>query len=183
MKTENKNRKSKVMKRAIRIIKAMKTIRLRVTSITIKTKNENEMKTKNNVQKTILRFAAVVISFVLISFTVSAQDFWKKLIAGSSFNAIALAMVDHSNEGSHSAELTSSTYDFSYVPEVDESLPLESWMLNDMYHGDAIPTVVNETEKALEIEPWMLNEKLFDGSSSEEELKLEDWMMSNTVWK
>jgi hypothetical protein len=56
-------------------------------------------------------------------------------------------------------------------------------MLKDMYHADAIPTVVNETEKALEIEPWMLNEKLFDGSSSEEELKLEDWMMSNTVWK
>ena len=152
MKTENKNRKSKAMK------------------------------TKNNVQKTILRFAAVVISLVLISFTVSAQDFWKKLIAGSSFNAIALAMVDHSNEESHSAAVTSSSYDFNLVYETDESLSLEPWMLNDIFPGVAVPFAVNETERELEIEPWMLDEKLFEVNNSEEELKLEDWMTNNVAW-
>ena len=42
----------------------------------MKTRN-NVQKTKNNVQKTVLRSLAVVVSFVLISFTVTAQDFWK----------------------------------------------------------------------------------------------------------
>jgi len=58
------------------------------------------MKTKNNVQKTILRSLAVVLSFVLISFTVNAQDFWKKLLENSSFNEIALAMVEKTDASS-----------------------------------------------------------------------------------
>ena len=56
------------------------------------------MKTKNNVQKTILRSGAVIISFVLITFTVSAQEFWKKLIELSSFNDIAIAMIETSDK-------------------------------------------------------------------------------------
>ena len=69
------------------------------------------MKTTNNVQKAILRSGAVVISFVLISFTVSAQEFWKKLLTNSSFNEIALAMVETSNE----IETTEPTENFNFI--------------------------------------------------------------------
>jgi hypothetical protein len=171
------------MKRAIRKIKAMKTIRSQVSSKTMKTKNENEMKTKNNVQKTILRFAAVVISLVLISYTVSAQDFWKKLIAGSSFNAIALAMVDHSAEATYNYDLSNAAYNFNFVDEEEESLQLEPWMLKDIYANETIIPNVIETEDKLELEPWMLNNSLFEAKSGEQKLKLEDWMTSNAVWK
>jgi hypothetical protein len=170
------------VKRAIRKIKAMKTIQLQVSSKTMKTKSK-VMKTKNNVQKTILRFAAVVISLVLISFTVSAQGFWKKLIAGSSFNAIALAMVDHTNEVPRSSYLINTSYNYSITDEADETLSLEPWMLNDFYSGKMLLPYVSETENSLEMEDWMLNEKLFEVTSSEKKLELEEWMISSSVWK
>ena len=141
------------------------------------------MKTKNNVQKTILRFAAVVISLVLISFTVSAQEFWKKLIAGSSFNAIALAMVDHSKEVSFNSGLTNTFNNFSFVEETEKTLKLETWMLNDIYSGETLLPDINEPEGQLEMEPWMVNEKLFEVKNAGQALKLEEWMISSSVWK
>ena len=141
------------------------------------------MKTKNNVQKTILRFAAVVISLVLISFTVSAQEFWKKLIAGSSFNAIAIAMVDHSIEVVHNSDATNASYNFNLAEEAEETLQLEPWMLTDIYSSETMLPSVNETEDRLIMEDWMTNEKLFEVKNSEEKLRIEEWMISSSVWK
>ena len=141
------------------------------------------MKTKNNVQKTILRFAAVVISLILISFTVSAQEFWKKLIAGSSFNAIAIAMVDHSNEVVHNSDATNASYNFNLAEEAEETLQLEPWMLTDIYSSEMMLPSVNETEDRLIMEDWMTNEKLFEVKNSEEKLRIEEWMISSSVWK
>ena len=56
------------------------------------------MKTKNNVQKAILKSLAVIISSVLISFTVSAQGFWESILENNTFNEIALAMVESNSE-------------------------------------------------------------------------------------
>lgn len=170
------------MKRAIRKIKAMKTIRLRVSSSTIKTKNENEMKTKNNVQKTILRFAAVVISLVLISFTVSAQDFWKKLITGSGFNAIALVMVDYTNNTNHYDGLTNTAFDFTLIDETEEELTLEPWMMDHTIFEASAPVKSVETRGNLKIEPQMLNEEFLNALTTEERLKLESWMITESVW-
>lgn len=142
------------------------------------------MKTKNNVQKTILRFAAVVISFVLISFTVSGQEFWKKLIAGSSFNEIALAMVDHSKKMSPNSDVVNKSFDFTTNRVVDETLKVEPWMIgDDKYFGKAMPIIAIETDTKLEVEPWMLNEKLFEVPDTEERLNLESWMISDFIWK
>ena len=115
------------------------------------------MKTKNNVQKTILRSIAVVVSFVLISFTVSAQDFWKKLLENSSFNEIALAMVETSPE----------------KPDSDS----KAENLNYAYQE-------NESEPTLEIEDWMLDEELFQVNENVElPLEVEPWMTSEKVWE
>ncbi len=56
------------------------------------------MKTTNNAQKTentqvrtvVLRGAAVIFSVVLLSWTVTAQDFWKELLTNNTSEKMAL---------------------------------------------------------------------------------------------
>lgn len=38
------------------------------------------MKTRNNVQKAIIKTMAVIMSLVLVSITVNAQEFWKTVL-------------------------------------------------------------------------------------------------------
>ncbi len=140
------------------------------------------MKTKHNVQKTILRSAAVIVSFVLISFTVSAQDFWKRLLENSSFNEIALAMVETSNE----METTESTesFDFNLLEqESEQALNLEDWMMDNNFFGVSELEITEISEKDMEIEAWMLNESLFNvGENNKNEMELESWMTSEKLW-
>jgi len=142
------------------------------------------MKTKNNVQKTILRSIAVVVSFVLISITVSAQDFWKKLLENSSFNEIALAMVETPSKKTD-AETKAETVSYAYLVEESEpALELEDWMNDESYFGGANLRITTETEADLEIEDWMLNEELFQVNENVElPLELEPWMTSEKVWE
>lgn len=144
------------------------------------------MKTKNNVQKTVLRTGAVVASFVLISFTVAAQDFWKTLLTNSSFNQIALAMVESSKKSHAKAsdtEANKATY--IYENEYDAKLAVEDWMTNNAYFKPIVfQKIENETENELQVEDWMTNENLFaTAHETETPLKLEKWMTSNKVWK
>ena len=63
------------------------------------------MRTTNNVQKTenkpikktISKTFAIVISLVLISFTVSAQGFWKHLLVNNTYGKMAELMVEQKN--------------------------------------------------------------------------------------
>ncbi len=141
------------------------------------------MKTKNNVQKAILRSAAVVVSFVLISFTVSAQDFWKKLLENSSFNEIALAMVGISEE-IETTEATTDRFNFVLLEEESEqALEVEDWMIDDNFLGVSVLEITEESDLDLEVEEWMLDENLFQvKENNESNLELEDWMTSEEVW-
>jgi hypothetical protein len=64
------------------------------------------MRTTNNVQKTenkpikktISKTFAIVISLVLISFTVSAQGFWKHLLVNNTYGKMAELMLEQKNE-------------------------------------------------------------------------------------
>jgi hypothetical protein len=144
------------------------------------------MKTKNNVQKTILRSGAVIVSFVLISLTVSAQDFWKKLLTNSSFNEIALAMTKESNKPESKKNPEMSTSNAFYVnEESEETLKVEDWMENDNYFNGSAIQYKEEKEDSLNIENWMLNDSLFENvkTEAEPELKVESWMTSEKVWK
>lgn len=171
------------MKRAITKAETEKTIRLRVTSSTIKNKKLNEMKTKNNVQKTVLRTVAVIVSFVLISFTVAAQDFWKTLLTNSSFNQIALAMVETSKKSDVPASASNTNNGYCiYENDYDNKLNVEDWMTNNDYFR---PTSFLQVEKEndLQVEDWMLEENLFTvAHETESPLTLENWMTSNEVW-
>lgn len=142
------------------------------------------MKTTNNVQKTILRSVAVVVSFVLISLTVSAQDFWKKLLANSSFNEIALAMVE-TPKATETSENESETFNFSLLEtENDPTLELENWMLDENNFASTVFEFTQESDNELEIEEWMLNGDLFQVNEEvETSLELEAWMTSEKVWE
>jgi hypothetical protein len=141
------------------------------------------MKTKNNVQKTVLRSAAVVVSFVLISLTVTAQDFWKTVLANSSFNEIALAMAETSKKSDAPASASeTSSANYIYENEYDSKLVLEDWMTDKNYFkATLIPQV--EKENTLQVEDWMIDVSLFSAArETESELKVEDWMTSDEVW-
>ena len=142
------------------------------------------MKTKNNVQKTILRSIAVVVSFVLISITVSAQDFWKKLLESSSFNEIALAMVEISSEKTDS-EARSENFNYAnVVTESEPSLEMEDWMSDESYFGVTGLQITTETEGSLEMEDLMFDEQVFQVDENIElPLEVESWMTSEKVWE
>lgn len=141
------------------------------------------METKNNVQKTALRTAAVIISFVLISFTVAAQDFWRTVLTNSSFNQIALAMVETTKKPDVPAPASKNTRgSYFYENDYESKLIVEDWMTENKYFNPVMVPQV-EVENDLQIEDWMLKESLFSGADVEETpLALENWMTSNEVW-
>ena len=63
------------------------------------------MRTTNNIQKTenkpikktISKMFAIIISLVLISFTVSAQGFWKQILVNNTYGKMAEMMVEQKN--------------------------------------------------------------------------------------
>ena len=155
--------------------KAMKTKNTRRASATLR---------GNNVQKAVLRTIAVIVSFVLISYTVSAQEFWKKLLTNSSFNEIAIAMTKTNAETASSAisnEMNSTRFYFEDATE--PSMELESWMTNKNTFSIFSLNLENEVEIPLTIENWMLDGTNFGSDNlQDEDLELESWMTSAKVW-
>ena len=141
------------------------------------------MKTKNNVQKAVLRSAAVVVSFVLISFTVSAQTFWKRLLENTGFSDIAIAMAA-SNEMEDVEEIPVETEaNYYFVDELESAMEVEAWMTNDSRFNANQFEYSEATETNLELEDWMINETFFQPLVDDEAvLDLEAWMVSEKIW-
>lgn len=124
------------------------------------------------------------MSFVLISFTVSAQDFWKKLITNSSFNEIAMAMIETADDSEFPAKTNEYNTGNFYFDAVNEpSMELETWMTSGYYfYGISYYSGI-EAEVPLSLEPWMLNESNFEVENEvDNSLELEEWMISNEFW-
>ncbi|HCE58413.1 MAG TPA: hypothetical protein DER09_11420 [Prolixibacteraceae bacterium] len=142
------------------------------------------MKTKNNVQKTVLSTSAVIISLVLISFTVTAQDFWKMVITNSSFNEIALAMTDtHEKPKSQPVNHETWVEKLSPVEEQEQELAVEDWMKKSSNFSASELLTHPETESNLKVEDWMMDENHF-GTGDEIEMPLitEPWMYNERTW-
>ncbi len=147
------------------------------------TEKQKAMKTKNNVQKTVLRSGAVIISFVLISFTVSAQDFWMKLLTNSSFNEIAIAMVETSKSKELPANPSKNYSDLNNSYIYEPVLKLENWMTSENYFNHSASFFANEADSPLEFENWMISESKFDVQKNQvQPLELEAWMISDSFW-
>lgn len=150
------------------------------------------MKTRNNVQKAITKSLAVIISLVLLSITVNAQNFWKTVLENNSFSQIALAMADvpETSTASSDAFTTSdmNAYAEYMVVESEEALDLENWMVNENNFFTTIE-IESAVESTLELEDWMTNESLFNGNAAylnietEEALEVEDWMTNTNSFE
>ncbi len=152
--------------------------------------NLNKSISGSTVQKAALRTAAVIISLVLISFTVTAQDFWKQLLTNNGISDIAMVLVDHSSEAvvndvvETSEEANSEVSAFYYSEIINEpALDLENWMLDKSYFKNFNSQEIISTEMPTELENWMFNEAYFCGDDTEEEhLELESWMTDDNHW-
>ncbi|HYQ59303.1 MAG TPA: hypothetical protein VEP89_18295 [Draconibacterium sp.] len=151
------------------------------------------MKTKNNVQKTITKSLAVIITLVLISITVNAQNFWRTVLENNSFSQIAIAMTDNTEASSTTVTMDNigdmSAFAKYAVVDTEEALEIESWMTDDNFFDGTTALYETETEEALQIEDWMINSSYFDSSAapieeeSEQSLGIEDWMTDAEIWK
>lgn len=151
-------------------------------------KEGKTMKTINNVQKTTLKSAAAIASFILISLTVSAQDFLKEIATNTSFGEIAMAMV-YNSENDGEILIGSNTYSATwlnnFIKELNESsLNLEQWMVEIPSYRKNSNQKTNDQKEKLEIESLITKEsklqrtaELFD-EATEPELKLEAWMIN-----
>lgn len=144
------------------------------------------MKTKNNIQKAILKSLAIVTSLVLISITVNAQDYWKSLLENYNFNESALAMVDNSTVA-NAVENDENVFVSLLEEETEEPLELQSWMTDESYFITVF-SIKEEIENPLELEDWMTNEALFSTNSiyleveTEGALELEHWMTDESYF-
>ncbi|WP_163710767.1 hypothetical protein [Mangrovibacterium lignilyticum] len=149
----------------------------------MKTKNEKTENRNNQLSGVLLRTAAVLVSVVLLSFTVSAQDLIKELLSYNSFGKMALIMVDNSETEEASEAATAAN--FAIEEETDAPLNVESWMTNDTYFGSANVFTQVEEESPLEIESWMTDAEFFTSRYAEEqekELELEAWMCDSSYF-
>lgn len=170
--------------------KRLKSIKTENRKTISETENRNKtltfeaMKTKNNVQKTILSTSAVIVTLLLLSYTVTARDFWKMVLENSSFNQIALAMSD-SRVKTKETPVNNETWMERMVPvnEQEPEMKVEEWMKESA--NFEVVNLLPETsvEQPLEIEDWMKDESYFEVSDkSEEPLAIEPWMTSENVW-
>ena len=144
--------------------------------------------------KVLLRSGAVIVSVVLLSFTVSAQGLWKQLLTYNSFGKTAILMVNASEANTktkaigagNEAPAPSETTNFRVEPVMDKTLEVEDWMTDDVYFGAYNYLLDVEHDKLLELEPWMMNDDYFSSRfarDKDSELKIEAWMIDNRYWK
>ena len=156
----------------------------------MKTQNNKTGNRNNRLQKALLRGAAVVLSFVLISFTVSAQGFWKQLLTNNSFGKVAMLTVEAPEANVKSVETAApaeaENMAVYFETATDKPLELEDWMSDDAYFGAFNNILEPEVERNLEIEGWMMDESYFANQYAQvkdKELKIEGWMTDKKYWK
>ncbi|MBW8324913.1 MAG: hypothetical protein K0M50_09140 [Prolixibacteraceae bacterium] len=140
------------------------------------------MKTTKHVQKTenkkpentISKTVAVVLSFVLISLTVSANGFWKQLLVNNTYGKMAILMVDQQKEQeklltyvspvaiAHPAQVCTTTNLSALETANKKSLEIENWMIDETYFVSNAVTTPVEPEETLEIEDWMTDEHFWN---------------------
>ena len=144
----------------------------------MKTRNNQTGNRNNRYSQVLLRVAAVMVSVVLLSFTVSAQDLWKELLTYNSFGKMALLMVDENNAATETSSVATATV-LNIEEETDQPLEVQEWMSNDSFFRNYENFDEVSPEKALEIENWMTDESYFNNQYApvkEEAMPLEAWM-------
>lgn len=145
--------------------------------------NNNQENRSNQVRQSLLRGAAVVVSVVLLSFTVSAQGVWKQLLSLSSFGEMAMLMVTETVVSEEPAATESVALNFETAS--DNTLEVESWMTDDVYFGAYNNLFEAATDQPLNVESWMTDGAYFGNrviAEKDAELNLESWMTDSYYW-
>ncbi|HET6556349.1 MAG TPA: hypothetical protein VFG54_03480 [Prolixibacteraceae bacterium] len=139
-------------------------------------------KTENRNNKTfVMKTLVLLISVAMLSFTASAgenNNNWSANEGDKHINASAsLAFLSPASKTLH---LTEAAVEVS----AEESLEVESWMINETMFTSPVPA--EETEESLELESWMLTGENFvdtlNARESEKALEVESWMLDQNRW-
>ncbi len=151
------------------------------------------MKTKNNVQKAVLKSLAVLTGLVLLSNTINAQGLWRMgYMNDNADDEISLAMTGDRYEvltamtSAKSSINYNSVYSFT-IEEKENEMELESWMTDADFFA-AGNYSEEEVESPMMLESWMTNKTYFEMSSylmneTDEALQVEDWMLDEKVFQ
>jgi len=143
------------------------------------------MKTKNNVQQASKKSVVFILSLVVLSLTLNAQNYRSSILEE---NVLAMAN-NHSETSTVSGKMA---MNMAYISvESEEELDLEDWMTDETRFDAFSASLITETEDALEIEEWMLDETTFNHSNyqllieteTEEEMDLEAWMFNESIFE
>ena len=163
----------------------------------MKTTN-NVQKAENNMKQSFLRSAAVVASIIMLSFTVSAQDFWKELLTNTPLARVAVLMVQQELDQSMANEAMFEALEEELIAEVvssgmkkqetmvfaevdEEPLVIENWMTNESFFR-AHNAKYEAKDGVLFIESWMTDNFYFTEEyhpAADKKLAVEAWMLNN----
>lgn len=137
------------------------------------------MKTKNNIQKTVLKSLAVTAGSLIISLTVSAQDLRQSFNNNEPANEIALAILDDSNVSMMALNTTKevtkvNSAETLFKAESENTMVLEDWMTNE----DLFKAEENQTKKKIIKTATFVFEEISDSK-----LEFEDWMFNPRFWR
>lgn len=147
------------------------------------------MKTKNNIQKTVLHTIAAATGLAILSFTVNAQGSLKSFFETEGISHFAMATENANNSfvsNTHHRNITSAeTFAAYLVNETEEPLNVEDWMTNESAFDGFSASLETETETELELEDWMMNENNLTAAlkietETENPLQVEDWMTNES---
>jgi hypothetical protein len=166
----------------------------------MKTKNNIREKVDDQVRRIFMHSSTILLSVLLISLTVNAQDFWEQFSSNSTAGKTALLKAENYSETETSsvtlkagkfdatAELNISVETFVCETEHEKAIIIEPWMTAESYFSSVAFFTEVETEKALKVEDWMLNNYNFihlsvsESVEFEKPLEIEDWMTDQHFW-
>jgi hypothetical protein len=143
------------------------------------------MKTKNNIQKTVLHTVAAATGLAILSLTVNAQVTLKSLFETEGINHFAMVTENANNSfvsNTYKRSFTSAeTFAAYLVNETEEPLNVEDWMTNENAFDGFSAALETETETELVVEDWMMNDNSFETTlkietETENPLQVENWM-------
>lgn len=156
----------------------------------MKTQNNNQETSKSQVNKMTLRLSVVLVSIVLISFSVSAQDLWKELSNTVAYGKMTLTLDEQSAETKNAddaidainselaIQLSNPNESFTEVVPA-ESPVIETKMTIENFINDA----EQQTAESADNEIATYAEKILTIEGKEEGLTIESPMTNDTFFQ
>ncbi|MFA5326834.1 MAG: hypothetical protein WC384_03495 [Prolixibacteraceae bacterium] len=160
----------------------------------MKTQSNTQETAKSQMRRIVLRASAVLFSVILLSWTVTAQNFWKHLLTENTYGKMAMMMVDQTSEFEKAdavadaihAEIKekniNSAETYSLETVTDKNLDVEIWMTDEALFSANSAALTVETDKPLTLESWMISDLKVNAQmvsapvENEPALRVEDWM-------